>query len=349
MIAISVIIPVYNAEKFVEHAVKSALVHAEVKEILLIEDGSPDNSLQVCKQLERFSEKVKLLRHKDGKNKGASASRNFGMKCASQPFISFLDADDYYLPNRFEAEKKIFDNDPGVDGVYGALGFHYYSEEYKEKYIKVFNTDLTTVKGNIPPEKLKYILLGMCREDKGYFHLNTLTIKKQLAEKAGYISEEFDFHEDTHFINKLSFTGKLVPGIIDKPIGMRGVHDSNRITTDRNNAYSKYLMLNNFEKWIYKEVEGEEQAKRFVTKDRMVYQLLSSKQNRFNKSSQLLKLFKKEPYAFYIQYSFNILINGIYGGRIGRIFIQLRQKAFNTVFRKQAQKWDLIIYDNYCD
>lgn len=349
MFEVSVIIPVYNAERYVENAVQSSIEQIEVKEVLLIEDGSTDNSLQICEKLQKLHPKVKLIRHEDGKNNGASATRNLGMQHAKQPFISFLDADDYYLPNRFKAENKLFETYPDIDGVYGALGFHYYSDDLKNKTAKVFHTKLTTVTEEIAPEKLKYTLIGMCRADKGYFSIDALTIKKQLLTKAGYISEEFDLHEDTHFMIKLSFCGKLLSGIIDTPIGMRGVHESNRITSVRNNAYSKFLMLNSLEKWVLSNVEGEEHAKRFISKDRKVYQLLSSNKNRLAKSFQLFSLFKNEPFAFYIEFSFNKLMYGIFGGKLGRLFVRLRNKLLNTVLKKQAQKWDSIIYDHYCD
>ncbi len=75
---ISVIIPVYNAEKYVRNAGESALQQPESGEILLVEDNSPDNCLQLCRDLEREYEIVRLLRHADGRNHGAGASRNLG-------------------------------------------------------------------------------------------------------------------------------------------------------------------------------------------------------------------------------------------------------------------------------
>ncbi len=119
---ISVIIPVYNAEKFVSQAVESALQFDEVFEILLIEDKSPDNALQVCQQLAEKYERVKLYQHPDKENHGAGPSRNLGIEKASGDFIAFLDADDYFLPNRFDSERELF-KDSKVEGVYGGWAF----------------------------------------------------------------------------------------------------------------------------------------------------------------------------------------------------------------------------------
>lgn len=66
---ITVIIPVYNAAAFVEEAVQSALRQPEVTEIILIEDGSLDESLTICEELSKENEMVTLLKHSEGKNK----------------------------------------------------------------------------------------------------------------------------------------------------------------------------------------------------------------------------------------------------------------------------------------
>ncbi|WP_262710215.1 glycosyltransferase family 2 protein [Chryseobacterium sp. CH1] len=94
---------------------------------------------------------MKLFQHPDKGNHGAGASRNLGMEKSEGDFIAFLDADDYYLPNRFDAERELFPNTE-VDGVYGAIGVHYYSEKAKEQYYKVFGDRLTTVYKKHPPK-----------------------------------------------------------------------------------------------------------------------------------------------------------------------------------------------------
>ena len=65
---ISVITPVYNAENFIVQAVESALQFEEVWEIILVEDQSPDNALEVCRNLAEKHDRVKLIQHPDKKN-----------------------------------------------------------------------------------------------------------------------------------------------------------------------------------------------------------------------------------------------------------------------------------------
>ncbi|RNA60530.1 glycosyltransferase [Chryseobacterium nematophagum] len=226
---ISVIIPVYNAEKYVQQAVESALQFEKVYEVILVEDGSPDNVLSVCERLRDQYPRVKLFQHADKKNHGAGASRNLGIANASGDFIAFLDADDYYLSNRFDAEKELFAR-PEVDGVYGALGVEYYTESSRHSYHSVFGNGLTTVYKHYPPEDVFPGQLQM-RGSFGLFSIDTLTLRRSsLINKMDVLFKDLSIHEDSEFFFRLSYYLKLYGGILDRAIAMRGVHDDNRIT-----------------------------------------------------------------------------------------------------------------------
>jgi glycosyltransferase involved in cell wall biosynthesis len=227
-LSVSVIIPVFNAAPYLGKAVESALMQPEVSEVLLIEDGSSDNSLEICKLFVEKNNKVRLLVHEHNVNKGAGESRNLGIKKAKDEFIAFLDADDYYLSGRFEAEREIFKN-ANVDGVYGAMGFHYYSEEGKKKYQESGYSEMTTVSAKVPGNELFFSLIHIHNSVSGQFHLNTLTVKKSLFAGTTQLFNDFKMHEDTAFLVQLSLNCRLEPGIIDRPVAMYGVHDSNRI------------------------------------------------------------------------------------------------------------------------
>lgn len=249
---ISVIIPVYNAENYVSEAVESALGHDEVFEVILVEDKSPDHSLKVCQDLALKYEKVKLYQHPDKKNHGAGPSRNLGIEKSTGDFIAFLDADDYYLPNRFDAEKLLFKN-PEVEGVYGALGVHYYSKKAKAQYYKLFKNSLTTVYKKHNP---KEVFPGLIHKlgSFGLFSLDGLTVRREsLMIKVKPLFKPMKLHEDTEFLFRLSYYLDLHPGIIDKAIAMRGVHESNRITKVDSNktkpAVSRVILWNEVYEW----------------------------------------------------------------------------------------------------
>lgn len=255
---ISVIIPVYNAEKFVTNAVQSALQFDEVFEVILVEDKSPDNALEVCKELTEKHPHVKLFQHPDQQNHGAGASRNLGMRNASGDFIAFLDADDFYLPNRFDAERELFKN-PEVDGVYGAIGVHYWSEKAKEQYFPVYGDRLTTVYKKYPAEDVFPGLIGM-RGSFGLFSIDALTVRKSALDKMDTLMKtDLKLHQDTDFLMRLAFYTKLYPGILDQPVAVRGVHESNRISQVDSGkikpASTRVLLWNHLKNWAEKEPE----------------------------------------------------------------------------------------------
>ena len=99
MIRISVVIPVYNAEKFLERALHSVVSQtAPVHEIVVVDDGSTDGSRAVA---ERFGSRVRCVRQE---NAGVSAARNRGIEESTGEWIAFLDADDEWLPFKIERQ-----------------------------------------------------------------------------------------------------------------------------------------------------------------------------------------------------------------------------------------------------
>jgi len=205
------------------------LKQPETGEILLIEDGSPDGGIEILRELEKKHPKVRLLRHADEGNHGAAAARNLGIQHSQYAFIAFLDADDYYLPGRFSLTREILSNDPTIDGVYNAIGAHFQTEEDRKLFDQTFLREVTTVTRKIPPEKLFAEIIGLKRE-AWYFHLNSLTVKKDLLFRVGLFNEKLSPHEDTDLLFKICAAGRLSPGDIEHPVAIRRVHGANRIT-----------------------------------------------------------------------------------------------------------------------
>ncbi|WP_027381435.1 glycosyltransferase family 2 protein [Chryseobacterium daeguense] len=277
---ISVIIPVYNAEKYVANAVESALQFKEVSEVLLIEDGSPDNALHVCQQLANQYERVKLFQHPDKKNHGPGKSRNIGIKAATGDFIAFLDADDYYLPNRFTAEKELF-RYPEIDGIYGALGVHYYTQKAKEQYYNIFKNRLTTVYKKYHPKDVLPGQLNMLGSF-GLFTLDALTVRKEslLLKIDDLFKPHLKYHEDTEFLFRLSYYLNLYPGILDEAIAMRGVHENNRITkvdTKKiNPASTRVLLWKEIHEWAKNEKGIDETIKVHIKRMHRSFEIANS-------------------------------------------------------------------------
>ena len=258
---VSVIIPVYNAAGFVTQAVESALEQPETAEVLLVEDGSPDNALEICQVISEKYAKVRLLRHPNGENRGAGASRNLGMVNAQNEYIAFLDADDYYLPNRFNQPAEIFANDPTCDGVYEAVGMQVESMAGLERWELAGKTNnkLQTITLGIKSENLaKELIQG----SSGYFQLNGLVIKKVVLQQAGLMNEDLRLHQDTDFIIRLAMTATLLPGRLDEPVAMWRVHSANRISAQRSlkvQYRDRMKYWRNLYKWVGKYGSLEQQ------------------------------------------------------------------------------------------
>jgi len=107
---VSIIIPVYNSERYVAETIASAIDQTwPNKEIILVDDGSIDNSLSVIRSFE--SANVKVF-HQE--NKGASSARNQGLSEAQGDYIQFLDADDLLKKDKIELQLKAILNHPGT-------------------------------------------------------------------------------------------------------------------------------------------------------------------------------------------------------------------------------------------
>lgn len=304
---ISVIIPVYNASDFLEKAVNSALQFEEVKEIVLIEDKSTDNSLEICHELILKHSRIKLHQHSDKGNHGAGASRNLGLKKANCEFISFLDADDYYLPNRFEAEKEVFKNEK-IEGVFGSIGVEYLSEKGKKEFQDKFkNISLTTV--NFPAEGKDVFrgLLSLTTKVFGtFFHLNALTIRKSALVKNNLcFNENLRVHQDSDFIVKLAYHCYLKSGNITEAIAIRGIHDNNRITKIKrySNDYNQrqFLLWNSLYQWS-KTVQTDTDVTQHLFLQKKAFELALKKG--FFKISDLISVILRNPKILKTRYRF---------------------------------------------
>jgi glycosyltransferase involved in cell wall biosynthesis len=225
---VSVIIPVYNAEAYVEQAVESALAQPETAEVLLVEDGSTDHSLEVCTRLSRRFPKVRLFTHPDGMNQGISASRNLGILKSNHEYIAFLDADDYYLPGRFTVAARILREQPLVDGVYALTGL-IYDDRHAEVLRNCLPTSIRTKKvigpshGSASERLFETLLIGSNR----HFHTSSVVVRRTLFQKTGLFDPTLSPREDTAMWIKMAAVGHMVAGQLDEPVAVYRLHSHN--------------------------------------------------------------------------------------------------------------------------
>ena len=119
---VSVVMPAFNAERFIEPAIRSLLQEREKVEldIVIVDDGSTDRTREIVQSLAKDFREIRLLRNP---RKGIAAARNTGLDhvrpdCA---FVTFLDADDLSYPGRIARQRARLILDPAVDALYGTM------------------------------------------------------------------------------------------------------------------------------------------------------------------------------------------------------------------------------------
>lgn len=102
---VSIITPVYNAERFLSETIKSVINQTYKNwELLLVDDCSKDNSQSIIKEFQKVENRIRYI--KLANNSGASVTRNTGIKNAKGRFIAFVDSDDIWEPNKLEIQIK---------------------------------------------------------------------------------------------------------------------------------------------------------------------------------------------------------------------------------------------------
>lgn len=165
----SIIIPLYNKEKYISRAVNSALNQSFKKfEIIIVNDGSTDNSSSVIAKIK--DPRVRIINQK---NLGASNARNNGIKKAKAPYIAFLDADDEYLPdflsNIYELMQK-YKKYSFFATAYKRIS----SDSVKECY---YGTKKISIVENF--------IAKMAKTGKIFIHISSVVIKKTVFDDIG--------------------------------------------------------------------------------------------------------------------------------------------------------------------
>lgn len=159
---VSVVVPFFNAERFIEEALRSVFDQSyDAWELLLVDDGSTDGSTGIALHYaEQYTGRVRYLEHKGHENRGQSASRNLGIRHARGEYVAFLDSDDVWLPNILERQVAILESQPEAAMVYGSAQWWYgwtgKPEDAKRDYVEVHRVPLNTLIN--PPTLLIFLL-----------------------------------------------------------------------------------------------------------------------------------------------------------------------------------------------
>jgi glycosyltransferase involved in cell wall biosynthesis len=190
-----------DAEKFIEEAIESVFAQTyENWELLLVDDGSSDDSTQVALRCaERYPAKVRYLEHPGHQNRGMSASRNLGIRQARGEYISFLDSDDVWFPHTLEQQLAILSSHPEAGMVYGSSLYWYGwtgSPEDSQRDFRDFVEECGVRPNTLiePPELLRAFL----RRDKGPCVFGSIPAPSTIMVRHNVASSVGGFVEESH-------------------------------------------------------------------------------------------------------------------------------------------------------
>lgn len=199
--AVSVIMPTYNRAWCVAEAIDSVMgLNAVPVELLVVDDGSNDGTASLLADLEaRHGGSLRVLRHPGGGNRGIAASRNLAIAHARAPLLAFLDSDDWFLPQRFDAALAALADRPHLDAVV---------EPYETEGEGGCTTELhmtclpVAVDGSIPA------LEAMLEQNLGWT-VPVITVRRSAILALGGFNAGFAVGEDTALWMRLAATRRV--------------------------------------------------------------------------------------------------------------------------------------------
>lgn len=185
---LSIVIPVYNVEKYIEKCLLSCIkqdISCNDYEIIVVNDGSLDKSLEIAKRIAKTEKNITIVSQRNG---GLSAARNRGMSLAKGEYIWFVDSDDWIEDNCLKQLVQLFD---GTDVIYIGHYLAYPNQLIPAVYIELKENEKLIKKNFFRPVQF-YI---MRRE---YLEVNKLSFKENI------------FHEDTEFTPRMLYLCKTI-------------------------------------------------------------------------------------------------------------------------------------------
>ena len=191
---ISIILPVYNVEKYINRCMESLLNQTYKNiEIIMVDDGSPDNCPKICDNYAMQDTRVRVI-HKE--NEGLGLARNSGLKIAKGKYIAFVDSDDYVTTDMCEVLYKAAEKNK-ADVVYGGI---YYDKNNKIEKAQCVNEE--TIWRN--KEEVKKLILDFigCEPEKNKDTIMEVSVWKALFKKEIFDEYNIEFVSERQFISE---------------------------------------------------------------------------------------------------------------------------------------------------
>lgn len=209
---ISVIVPVFNGEKFISRCLDSILGQTYANlEIIVVDDGSTDNTKNI------INANYSKVRYYFQENKGPAAARNLGIRKSTGAYIAFIDVDDIWLPDKLSQQAAILLKEKEIALVHTNVQIMHRDGVIRNSCYPTYNQN----KRMFEPLLLQ----------TGSVVCSTVLLRKTCLENVGYFNEHLQTAEDVHLFLRLSYYYKFY--FIDKPLIIKHHHDAN--LTNANN------------------------------------------------------------------------------------------------------------------
>jgi glycosyltransferase involved in cell wall biosynthesis len=179
-LSIDVVIPAYNASRFIEETIRSLLAQTYLpRKIIIVDDGSTDNTVEIIKSFK--SELIELISVENG---GVSRARNIGIKASEAEYVSFLDADDIWEPSKLEAQLRQLKQKPEAGVCYAG------SQLINDAGVEIKNTTGTPyVRGKVFEDIVFY-------ERPIYGSASSVIVSRDILLQTDLFDETMQFSED---------------------------------------------------------------------------------------------------------------------------------------------------------
>lgn len=232
---ISVIIPSYNCEKYISESVNSALKQAYPEfEILIIDDGSIDNTGKIAKEYaNKNPNKIKYFYQH---NQGVSAARNKGIELSKGDYIAFLDGDDIWVPEKLEKSVQFLEK--------------YNFDWIATSFIRITKAGDKAMRrlpkdSYIPNEEaneIHQLKNGISYYPDSLIHTSTIVAKKMCFKKAGLFAEDLLIGEDTDLFLRFEETG-LRGGYLDEPLSIYRYNSNGMMKSGKIDVLREFVKL----------------------------------------------------------------------------------------------------------
>ena len=198
---VSAVLIFFNAERFIEEAVQSVLDQTlKDWELILVDDGSTDESTPIARDLAAREDKISYFDHAGHENRGMSASRNLGAAHARAPYIAFIDADDVWESSKLAEQISLMESMPEVGMICGAL-LHWYSWNPAAT-----DTDYGVLTGGVADRRLDPpdTAIAVYPLGRGGGSGTDVLVRRSVFESVGGFEERFrTLYEDQAFLIKV--------------------------------------------------------------------------------------------------------------------------------------------------